>query len=172
MEPVAIADFCAYLHRRNYAPHTIDNDGRDLRLFFGLTDKDPCTVSGRDVVQFIEHQRQGQRTATTIKRIGKLNGIFAPVSAGAPRCPATCACRSARWRGAGGVSRVLRGRGSGHGRGWQAGEGGWHMGVPRLSTHVADGTTPRVMDLVERDSLLATTGRGNGRWDGGELEMT
>jgi hypothetical protein len=70
------------------------------------------------------------------------------------------------------VSRVLRGRGSGHGRGWQAGEGGWHMGVPRLSTHVADGTTPRVMDLVERDYLLATTGRGNGRWDRGELEMT
>ena len=29
-------------------------------------------------------------------RIGKLNGIFAPVSAGAPRCPAPCACRSAR----------------------------------------------------------------------------
>ena len=68
MEPVAIADFCAYLHRRNYSPHTIDNYGRDLRLFFGLTDKDPCTVSGRDVVQFIEHQRQGQRTATTINR--------------------------------------------------------------------------------------------------------
>ncbi len=46
------------------------------------------------------------------------------------------------------------------------------MGVPRLRTHGADGTTPRVMDLVERDYLLATTGRGHGRWDGGELEMT
>src|SRR2546426_6774537 len=117
-------------------------------------------------------------------RIGKLNGIFAPVSAGvlrrsphrldaaAPPYTAAGACRSARWRGSECVSRVLRGRGSGHGRGWQAGEGGWHMGVPRLSTHVAEGTTPRVMDFVERAYLLATTGRGHGRWDGGELEMT
>src|SRR2546425_6390122 len=85
--------------------------------------------------------------------IGKLNGIFAPVSAGAPRrrphhldaaaprCPATCACRSARWRGSGGGSRALRGSGSGQGRGRQAGEGGWHMGVHRFSPHVVDGTT-------------------------------
>src|SRR6266436_6709207 len=50
-------------------------------------------------------------------RIGKSNGIFAPVSPGAPHrldaaaplCPATCACRSARWRGSGCVSRVPRG---------------------------------------------------------------
>ena len=26
--------------------------------------------------------------------------------------------------------------------------------------------------LVEREYLLATTGRGNGRWDGRQLEMT
>src|SRR5262249_13324316 len=63
------------------------------------------------------------------------NGILAPVSAGAPRrsphrpdatsplCPAACACREARWRGSEYVSRVLRGRGPGHGRWWQAGEG-------------------------------------------------
>ena len=30
----AIAQFCAYLQRRNYSPHTIDNYGRELRLFF------------------------------------------------------------------------------------------------------------------------------------------
>src|SRR4030095_13624143 len=68
MEPATIAQFCAYLCRRNYSPHTVDNYRRDLRLFFALVAKDPCTVSGRDVTQFIEHQRQHQRTATTINR--------------------------------------------------------------------------------------------------------
>jgi site-specific recombinase XerD len=73
MAPDAIAHFCAYLHRRNYSPHTVDNYGRDLRLFFALVDKDPCAVSGRDVAQFIEHQRQRQRTAATINR--RLNAL-------------------------------------------------------------------------------------------------
>jgi integrase/recombinase XerC len=68
MAPDTIASFCAYLQRRNYSPHTVDNYGRDLRLFFGLVDKEPCTVSGRDVTQFIEYQRACQRTATTINR--------------------------------------------------------------------------------------------------------
>ena len=64
-------------------------------------------------------------------RIGKSNGIFAPVSVGAPRRrphrldsasplgPAACACWSARWSGSGGVSRVPRGREPWNG--WQAG---------------------------------------------------
>ena len=65
---MAIAQFCAYLRRRNYSPHTVDNYGRDLRLFFALVDKEPYTVSGREVTQFIERQRQVQRTATTINR--------------------------------------------------------------------------------------------------------
>jgi site-specific recombinase XerD len=68
MAPIAIAQFCAYLRRRNYSPHTVDNYGRDLRLFFALVDKEPYTVSGREVTQFIERQRQVQRTATTINR--------------------------------------------------------------------------------------------------------
>jgi site-specific recombinase XerD len=38
-----IANFCAYLQRRNYSPHTVDNYGRDLRLFFQRVDKAPCT---------------------------------------------------------------------------------------------------------------------------------
>jgi hypothetical protein len=45
------------------------------------------------------------------------------------------------------------------------------MGVPRLRTHVVDETTPRVVGSVESEYLLAHTGRGNRRWDGGELEM-
>ena len=78
MVPDAITLFCAYLHRRNYSPHTVDNYGRDLRLFFALVDKDPCAVSGRDVAQFIEHQRQRQRTATTInRRLHALQHFFA-----------------------------------------------------------------------------------------------
>jgi len=32
-----IAHFCAYLQRRNYSPHTVDNYGRDLHLFFGVS---------------------------------------------------------------------------------------------------------------------------------------
>jgi site-specific recombinase XerD len=48
-----ITEFCAYLQRRNYSPHTIDNYRRDLRLFFALVDQEPCTVSGRDVTAFI-----------------------------------------------------------------------------------------------------------------------
>ena len=49
MEPVAITQFCAYLHTRHYSLHTVDNYGRDLRLFFALVGKDPETVSGRDI---------------------------------------------------------------------------------------------------------------------------
>jgi site-specific recombinase XerD len=73
MEPVAITQFCAHLHTRHYSPHTVDNYGRDLRLFFALVDKDPETVSGRDVTYFVEQQRQVQRAATTINR--RLNAL-------------------------------------------------------------------------------------------------
>jgi site-specific recombinase XerD len=73
MEPVAITQFCAHLHTRHYSPHTVDNYGRDLRLFFALVDKDPETVSGRDVTHFVEQQRQVQRAATTINR--RLNAL-------------------------------------------------------------------------------------------------
>jgi len=69
----AITQFCAYLQRRNSSPHTIDNYGRDLHLFFTLVVKEPCTVSGRDVTVFIEQQRASQRAATTINR--RLNAL-------------------------------------------------------------------------------------------------
>jgi hypothetical protein len=45
MELGAIEQFCAYLRLRNYSPHTIENYGRDLRLFFAPLAKVPRAVS-------------------------------------------------------------------------------------------------------------------------------
>ena len=45
------------------------------------------------------------------------------------------------------------------------------MGVPRLSAPVADGTTPRGVDLVECEEFLATTGQGNRRRNRRQLEV-
>jgi site-specific recombinase XerD len=73
MASAAISDFCAYLHRRNYSPHTVENDGRDLRLFFAPLTQDPGAVSWRDVDAFIQQQRQGHLAATTINR--RLNAL-------------------------------------------------------------------------------------------------
>ena len=73
MEPTTMSDFCAYLHRRNYSPHTIENYGRDLRLFFAPLAKAPGAVSWRDVDAFIQQQRQAHLAATTINR--RLNAL-------------------------------------------------------------------------------------------------
>jgi site-specific recombinase XerD len=69
----AINQFCAYLHRRNYSPHTIENYGRDLRLFFAPLDKVPSAVSWRDIEVFIQQQRQSQLAAATMNR--RLNAL-------------------------------------------------------------------------------------------------
>jgi len=69
----AINQFCAYLHRRNYSPHTVENYGRDLRLFFAPLDKVPSAVSWRDIEVFIQQQRQSQLAAATINR--RLNAL-------------------------------------------------------------------------------------------------
>jgi site-specific recombinase XerD len=73
VEPVAITQFCVHLHTRHYSLHTVDNYGRDLRLFFALVGKDPETVSGRDITYFVEQQCQVQRAASTINR--RLNAL-------------------------------------------------------------------------------------------------
>ena len=41
----------------------------------------------------------------------------------------------------------------------------------RCGVHVAYGTTPQVVRLGKSEEFLATTGRGNGRWDGRQFEM-
>jgi len=69
----AINQFCAYLHRRNYSPHTVENYGRDLRRFFAPLDKVPSAVSWRDIEVFIQQQRQSQLAAATINR--RLNAL-------------------------------------------------------------------------------------------------
>jgi hypothetical protein len=41
----------------------------------------------------------------------------------------------------------------------------------RCGAHVAYGTAPQVVSLGESEVFLATTGRGNGRWNGGQLKV-
>jgi len=73
MEPAAVQQFGVYLQNRNYSPHTIENYGRDLRLFFAPLDHGPSAVSWRDIEAFIQQQRQAHLAASTINR--RLNAL-------------------------------------------------------------------------------------------------
>ena len=79
MESSAVSHFCAYLHMRNYSPHTVENYGRDLRVFFTPLAKEPREVSWRDIDAFIHHQHQAQLTATTINRRVELSRRVTPL---------------------------------------------------------------------------------------------
>ena len=72
----AITPFCAYLGRRNYAPHTIENYGRDLRLFFAPLAKAPRAVSWRDIERFIQQRQAHLAPATINRRLHALKHFF------------------------------------------------------------------------------------------------
>jgi site-specific recombinase XerD len=78
MEPREIKEFCDHLQTRNYSPHTTENYGRDLRLFFADLDKAPREVSWQDVDHFVQQQSRAGLTATTInRRLNALKHFFA-----------------------------------------------------------------------------------------------
>jgi site-specific recombinase XerD len=68
MEPLEVKLFCSYLHTRNYSPHTIENEGRERRLFFAPLHKALRAVSWRDITHCMQQQHQAPRAATTINR--------------------------------------------------------------------------------------------------------
>ena len=63
-----IERFRAYLKRRNYAAHTIDNYTLDLQLFFAAKEEPPATVTHLDVEQFVAQQHEHGLSPTTLNR--------------------------------------------------------------------------------------------------------
>jgi integrase/recombinase XerC len=64
----AIQRFRAYLQRRNYSAHTLDNYTLDLQLFFAEIDRPIHQVSFREIDRFIDEQHHQGLAPTTVKR--------------------------------------------------------------------------------------------------------
>ena len=74
---MAIQRFRAYLQRRNYAAHTLDNYTLDLQLFFAEIDRPIHHVSFREIDRFIDAQHhQGFAPATVNRRLYTLRHFF------------------------------------------------------------------------------------------------
>lgn len=69
----AIQQFQAYLERRQYSAHTVDNYTLDLRLFFADVDAPLAQVSFREIDAFVEKQHQQGLAGSTINR--RLNAL-------------------------------------------------------------------------------------------------
>ncbi len=63
-----IKRFGAYLKRRNYAAHTLENYTLDLQLFFAEIDHPVATVSHQDIERFVENQYAKSLAPTTMNR--------------------------------------------------------------------------------------------------------
>jgi site-specific recombinase XerD len=73
----AIQQFRAYLQRRNYSAHTLNNYTLDLQLFFAAIDRPMNQVSFRDIDGFIDQQHhQGLAPTTVNQRLYALRHFF------------------------------------------------------------------------------------------------
>jgi len=73
----AIQRFRAYLQRRNYSAHTLDNYTLDLQLFFAAIDRPIHHVSFREIDWFIDEQHhQGLAPTTVNRRLYALRHFF------------------------------------------------------------------------------------------------
>jgi site-specific recombinase XerD len=72
-----IKRFVAYLSRRHYAAHTIENYALDLRLFFADKSRPAATITHQDIERFAEDQHaRGLSPATLNRRLHALKHFF------------------------------------------------------------------------------------------------
>ena len=64
----AIQRFRAYLQRRNYSAHTLNNYTLDLQLCFAAIDRPMNQVAFREIDGLIDHQHHQGLAPTTVKR--------------------------------------------------------------------------------------------------------
>src|SRR5919108_3978019 len=75
--PEAVQHLRAYLQRRNYSAHTLDNYTLDLQLFFTAIEKPIHQVSFREIDGFIDRQHhQGLAPTTVNRRLYALRHFF------------------------------------------------------------------------------------------------